>query len=248
MEARMSEKVAVVTGAGHARGIGAAVVDHLRSMNVTVIATDLNGADMEVDVTNGEQIDNCVESIIEHHGRIDILVNNAGVGVGSASFLDQKPEEIDLTFAVNVKGMIRFSQSVIPHMKAAGRGVIVNVASLCGLRALPAIPPAYTASKFAVVGLTKAMALEFGVDNIRVNAVCPGSVDTQMRAGAMELLAQEEQITLEEAEAAENATISLGRPSSPAEVAAVVAFLCSDEAQYLTGATIPVDGGMTGGF
>jgi 3-oxoacyl-[acyl-carrier protein] reductase len=92
------------------------------------------------------------------------------------------------------------------------------------------------------------MALEFGAENIRVNAVCPGSVDTQMRASAMELLAKEEGISLEEAEAAENAAISLGRPSSPGEVAAVVAFLCSDDAQYLTGAAIPVDGGMTGGF
>ena len=203
---------------------------------------------MDVDVTDGTQIDNCVESVINDHGRIDILVNNAGVGVGSANFLDQKAEELDLTFAVNVKGMIRFSQSVIPHMQTAGAGVIVNVASLCGLRAIPAIPPAYTASKFAVVGLTKAMALEFGGDSIRVNAVCPGSVDTQMRANVMELLAKEEGISIEEAEAAENATISLGRPSSPAEVAAVVAFLCSDDAKYLTGAAIPVDGGMTGGF
>lgn len=244
----MAEKIAIVTGAAHPRGIGAAIANQLRDMNVTVVTTDLSGADRDVDVTDGTQIDSCVRSVIDQYGQIDILVNNAGVGVGSANFLEQKAEEIDLTFSVNVKGMVRFSQSVIPHMQKAGRGVIVNVASLCGLRALPAIPPAYTASKFAVVGLTKAMALEFGAENIRVNAVCPGSVDTQMRASAMELLAKEEGISLEEAEAAENAAISLGRPSSPGEVAAVVAFLCSDDAQYLTGAAIPVDGGMTGGF
>ena len=243
-----TEKIAIVTGAGHARGIGAAIVNRLREKNVTVVSTDLNGADMDVDVTAGDQIDECVEKVFSQHGRVDILVNNAGVGVGSANFLDQKAEDLDLTFAVNVKGMIRFSQSVIPHMQALGAGVIVNVASLCGLRAIPAIPPAYTASKFAVVGLTKAMALEFGADSIRVNAVCPGSVDTQMRANVMELLAKEEGISIEEAEAAENATISLGRPASPAAVAAVVAFLCSDEAKYLTGVAIPVDGGMTGGF
>ena len=244
----MTKKVAIVTGAAHPRGIGAAIVNQLREKGVTVISTDLSGADMDVDVTAGDQIDECVEKVIGEHGRMDILVNNAGVGVGSAAFLEQKSEELDLTFAVNVKGMIRFSQSAIPHMQNAGGGVIVNVASLCGLRALPAIPPSYTASKFAVVGLTKAMALEFGSDNIRVNAVCPGSVDTQMRANAMELLAKEEGISPEEAEAAENAMISLGRPSFPNEVAAVVAFLCSDEAKYLTGTTIPVDGGMTGGF
>lgn len=244
----MTEKIAIVTGAGHPRGIGVAVADQLRSHDVTVITTDLDGADLDVDVTDGTQIDRCVESVISDHGHIDILVNNAGVGVGSANFLEQKPEEFDLTYAVNVKGMVRFSQSVIPHMQTAGGGVIVNVASLCGLRAIPAIPPSYTASKFAVVGLTKAMALEFGANNIRVNAVCPGSVDTQMRANVMELLAKEEGISVEEAEAAENATISLGRPSTPSEVAAVVAFLCSNEAAYMTGAAIPIDGGMTGGF
>jgi len=241
-------KVAIVTGAGHPRGIGAAVADRLRAADITVVTTDLSGADMDVDVTDADQIGHCVKSVIAEYGQLDILVNNAGVGVGSANFLEQEEADLDLSFAVNVKGMVKFSQSVIPHMQQAGGGVIVNIASLCGLRAIPAIPPAYTASKFAAVGLTKAMALEFGSDNIRVNAVCPGSVDTQMRANVMELLAKEEGISVEEAEAAENATIALGRPSSPGEIAAVVAFLCSDEAQYLTGAAIPVDGGMTGGF
>jgi 3-oxoacyl-[acyl-carrier protein] reductase len=232
----MTKKVAIVTGAAHPRGIGAAIAQRLRLNGVTVVTTDLSDADMDVDVTNPAQIDRCVDSVIAEHGRIDILVNNAGVGVGSANFLEQ------------MKGMVRFSQSVIPYMQSQGGGIIVNIASLCGLRAIPAIPPAYTASKFAVVGLTKAMALEFGPDNIRVNAVCPGSVDTQMRTNVMELLAEEEGISVEEAEAAENATIALGRPSSPEEIAAVVAFMCSDDARYLSGAAIPVDGGMTGGF
>jgi len=246
--AGMTGKVAIVTGAAHPRGIGAAIAKQLRSNGVIVVTTDLSDADMDVDVTDPAQIDRCVESVIAEHGRIDILVNNAGVGVGSANFLEQKAEDLDLTFAVNVKGMVRFSQSVIPQMQSQGSGIIVNIASLSGLRAIPAIPPAYTASKFAVVGLTKAMALEFGSENIRVNAVCPGSVDTQMRSNVMELLAKEEGISVEEAEAAENATIALGRPSSPDEIAAVVAFMCSDDAQYLSGAAIPVDGGMTGGL
>lgn len=215
---------------------------------MTVVTTDLSGADMEVDVTDPAQIEKCVDEVARQYGRIDVLVNNAGVGVGSAKFLEQKADEFDLTFNVNVKGMVRFSQVVIPHLQSKGDGVIVNIASLCGLRAIPAIPPSYTASKFAVVGLTKAMALEFGADGIRVNAVCPGSVDTQMRANVMELLAEEEGISVEEAEAAENATIALGRPSSPDEIASVVAFLCGDEGQYVTGTAIPVDGGMMGGF
>ena len=244
----MAEKIAIVTGAAHPRGIGAAIAQRLSAAGIKVISTDISGADMDVDVTDADQIDRCVNSIIADFGRIDILVNNAGVGVGSAKFLEQTEEAMDLSFAVNVKGMVKFSQSVIPHMQSAGGGIVVNIASLCGIRAIPAIPPAYTASKFAAVGLTKAMAMEFGADNIRINAVCPGSVDTQMRAKAIDLLAKKEGISVEAAEAAENAAVSLGRPSSPAEVAAVVAFLCSDEAQYVTGAVIPVDGGMMGGL
>ena len=143
---------------------------------------------------------------------------------------------------------MQFSQGAIPHMQQKKAGVIVNIASLSGLRAMVGIPPAYTASKFAVVGLTKAMALEFGVDNIRVNAVCPGSVDTSMRAKALDLLAAAEAISRDDAAALENELIALGRPSTPAEIAAVVAFLCSEGSNYMTGAAIPVDGGMQGGF
>ena len=118
----MTKKVAIVTGAAHPRGIGAAIVNQLRENDVTVVSTDLSGADLDVDVTAGDQIDECVEKVINQYGRIDVLVNNAGVGVGSANFLEQKSDELDLTVAVNVKGMIRFSQSVIPHMQGAGGG------------------------------------------------------------------------------------------------------------------------------
>jgi len=86
----MTKKVAIVTGAAHPRGIGAAIVNQLREQGVTVVSTDLSGADMDVDVTAGNQIDECVEKVIDQHGRMDILVNNAGVGVGSAAFLDKK--------------------------------------------------------------------------------------------------------------------------------------------------------------
>lgn len=240
----MREKVAVVTGAGHPSGIGAAVARCLAEQDVTVVTTDIEGGDERVDVTNREQIDRCVTKLVERHGSIDILVNNAGVGVGSSEFLKQTAQDFDLTFDVNVKGMVSFCQAVIPHMQSAGGGSIVNVASLCGLKAMQAIPPSYTASKFAVVGLTKAIALEFGHDNIRCNAVCPGSVETQMRSIALQLFAEHEGITIEEAEAAENAMITLGRPADPEDVARLVAYLCSPSAAYLTGVAIPVDGGM----
>ena len=247
-DTRAAQKVAIVTGAGHATGIGAASAEALRNQGYTVITFDLQGADRSVDVTDPQQVAEAIQTVAADFGQLDALVNNAGVGVGSAHFLEQTSGDLDLTLAVNVKGLVHCCQAAIPHMLQTGGGAIVNVASLCGLRALPAIPHAYTASKFAVVGLTKSMALEFGPNHIRVNAVCPGSVDTQMRAKAIALLAEQEGISLEDAEALENATISLGRAATPSEVATLVAFLCSAEAAQITGAAIPVDGGMTGGF
>ena len=247
-DTRAAQKVAIVTGAGHATGIGAASAEALRNQGYTVITFDLQGADRSVDVTDPQQVAEAIQAVAADFGQLDALVNNAGVGVGSAHFLEQTSGDLDLTLAVNVKGLVHCCQAAIPHMLKTGGGAIVNVASLCGLRALPAIPHAYTASKFAVVGLTKSMALEFGPNHIRVNAVCPGSVDTQMRTKAIALLAEQEGISMTDAEALENATISLGRAATPYEVATLVAFLCSAEAAQITGAAIPVDGGMTGGF
>lgn len=245
---RESAKVAIVTGAGHPDGIGAASAKALRDQGYEVITFDLNGADHAVDVTDAQQVVEAIQMVAADFGHLDALVNNAGVGMGSANLLEQTTEDLDLTLAVNVKGLVNCCQAAIPHILQTGGGAIVNVASLCGLRALPAIPHAYTASKFAVVGLTKSMALEFGPSHIRINAVCPGSVDTQMRAKAISLLAEQEGISLEDAEALETSTISLGRAATPSEVATAVAFLCSDNAAQITGAAIPVDGGMTGGF
>lgn len=263
----LSNQTAIVTGAGHPKGIGAAIARELASHGANVVVTDLESSlgglqdlaaeiDSEgnsaieicVDVTQPKQIKACVDATLAKFGAIDILANNAGVGIGSSQFLEQTAEDFNITFGVNVLGMMQFAQAVIPTMQSKKGGVIINTASLCGLRNIPPTPPCYTASKFAVIGITKAIAQEFGPDNIRCNAVCPGSIDTQMRSTVMELIAKEQGMTLEEAEAEENATISLGRPAQPKEVASVVAFLASPQAGYLTGAAIPVDGGMTFGL
>lgn len=244
----LEDFVGIVTGAGHPRGIGAAIADALRAQGAKITTTDIEGADVQLDVTSREQIDDCVAKVVSEFGRLDILVNNAGVGVGTGALLEQTSLDFDLSFDVNVRGMMFFCQSVIPHMQRAGGGSIVNVASLSGLKAIPAIPPIYTASKFAAVGMTKAIAQEFGPSKIRCNAVCPGSVDTQMRTAAIQLLSDQEGITIEEAERAENATIAIGRPALPEEIASLVAYLCTPAAAYITGAAIPVDGAMALGL
>ena len=154
----------------------------------------------------------------------------------------------DLTFGVNVKGMMRFSQSVIPHMQTAGVGSIVNIASLCGLRNIPPTPPCYTASKFAVIGMTKAIAQEFGASNIRCNAICPGSVATQMQQQVVALLAEEHNISAEEAEALELNAIPMGRAAHADDIADVAVFLASNLSRYMTGVALPVAGGMSPGL
>jgi NAD(P)-dependent dehydrogenase (short-subunit alcohol dehydrogenase family) len=127
-------------------------------------------------------------------------------------------------------------------------GVIVNIASLAGLKNIPPVPPSYTASKFAVIGITKAIAQEFGPYNINCNAVCPGTVDTDMRSIALENISKENGITIEEADLEEISMVSLGRAGKPEEIASLVTYLASPQSRYITGAAIPIDGGITFGL
>jgi NAD(P)-dependent dehydrogenase (short-subunit alcohol dehydrogenase family) len=139
-------------------------------------------------------------------------------------------------------------RAVLPHMQDNRRGAIINIASLCGLGAIPEIPVSYTASKFAVIGFTKAIALEYAPFGIRVNAVCPGAINTDMRTQLFDRIAEEQGISPSEAQAAEDATIAMGRGGEAAEVARAVAFLASENATYITGTAIPVAGGMAPGL
>lgn len=250
----LAGKVAVVTGAAHPRGIGRAIVDALAANGATVIGTDLAGAEgledmdgLPCDVTDAAQIDSLVNGILAKHGAIDILVNNAGVGVGAADFMEITDRDWDLSLAVNLRGVANFCQGVIPHMLDSG-GSIINVASLAGTGAMDSIPACYTASKFAAVGLTKQLASQYAKNGIRVNALCPGSVVTQMHQQSMALLAETHGISPEEAQALEDANIPLGRSAQPEEIGKTAVFLASDLSSYVTGVALPVAGGMAPGL
>ena len=247
-------KVAIVTGAAHPKGIGRAIVVAMQRQGATVVSTDLQGASgleesngVACDVTDSDQVNALIQQVIEQHGGIDIVVNNAGVGVGSPDFLALTDTDWELSLNVNVRGVANVCQAAIPHMRANG-GSIINVASLAGIGAMASIPACYTASKFATVGLTKQIAAQFAADKIRCNALCPGSVVTQMHESVLATLAEQHNISLEQAQAMENSVIPLGRSAQPGEVADAAVYLASDLSLYVTGTTLPVAGGMSPGL
>jgi NAD(P)-dependent dehydrogenase (short-subunit alcohol dehydrogenase family) len=250
----LAGKIAMVSGAAHPRGIGRAIVTAMSDHGATVVGTDLPGAEgladisgLACDVTDSSQVEAAVAAVIQQHGRLDILVNNAGVGLGSADFLELSERDWEISLAVNLRGVANCCKAAIPHMLEKG-GSIINVASLAGVGALDAIPACYTASKFAAVGLTKQLAIQYAGNRIRVNALCPGSVVTQMHRNSMALLAQEHGISPAQAQELENANIALGRSAEPGEVGNSAVYLASDLASYVTGIALPVAGGMAPGL
>lgn len=200
-----------------------------------------------VDVTDRAQVAACIDRTCDTFGGVDFLFNNAGTGVGVGPFITMAQQQWDLSLAVNVTGMFHCCQLAIPKMLERGGGVIVNTASMAGLGA-GALMSGYNTTKFAVVGLTKSLAAEFGQFGIRVNAICPGMVDTDMGMDEYEFISHMQGITIEEARAMMAERIALKRPCSPDEVADVVAYLCSPAAGYLTGVALPVAGGMPAGL
>ncbi len=260
-------KVAIITGAGQEQGIGRAIAMKLAEQGASTVLTDLESADslekiakeisesrgnkcmpMYCDITVEEDINNCIRQTVNELGSIDILVNNAGVAGSGTNFMDVDNDTWDLSYKVNIKGTVSFCRAVIPLMQKQNDGVIVNNSSLCGLGALEAIPANYTATKFAIIGLTKAIALEFAPQNIRCNAVCPGVVNTGMRQDALGRIAEQMNITVEEAEKVEEDAIAMKRAAEPEEIASAVAYLVSPAASYITGVALPVAGGLSAGL
>lgn len=263
----LTGNVAVVTGATRMRGLGKAVAEKLIARGATVVVTGLeremegaaevvaalqaqggNASAVVADVTKSEQVETAIAEITARHGGVDILVNNAGVGFGSPVFAENDTRSWDLNYAVNVKGAMSMCQAVLPVMEERGGGAIVNVASLAGLGAIAGMPYPYTATKFALIGVTKQLALEVASKHVRVNVVAPGAIATDMLAEAYEAIAEAEGVTVEEAAELENATIPLGRPADPGEVAEAIAWLASPAAAYVTGVALPVAGGMAPGL
>lgn len=267
----LEHKTAIVTGAAHPRGMGFAAARRLARAGACIILTDLpkDCADpMEdlqraaaaitqdggeciariVDVTKRDEIDACVVEAQQHYGGVDILFNNAGVGAGSNEFLELCERDWSLNYTVNVKGPADFCQAVIPSMIKRGGGAIINNASVAGIGAHPGIPAPYTAMKHALIGLTKAIALEFGPAGIRCNAICPGAIKTRMQQQAIEHMAREFGVSEEEAARLDSELAALKRAAEPEEVAEVVAFLASPMASFVSGAAIPVSGGMSAGL
>jgi NAD(P)-dependent dehydrogenase (short-subunit alcohol dehydrogenase family) len=231
---RLAGKTALVTGAGS--GIGKATADLFEREGAAVAGADVNGATFTVDVSNPDEVGALVEEVLRRHERVDVLVNAAGVlvtGDAVATSLDEWHRVID----VNLTGTFLCARAVLPEMLASGGGAIVNFSSSTGSQAASRGAAGYVTSKAGVAMLTKALAVDFADRGVRVNAICPGPVDTPMirsRFGETEL-------------ATFAASLPVKRLGRPEEIAAVALFLASDEASFVTGALVAADGGQTAG-
>ena len=243
---------AVVTGAG--RGIGAAIADRLAAGGATLSLTgrgreaierraeSLPGAiAVSMDVTDPTSVEEGFTAIVERHGPVDILVNNAGAAE-SARFIDSDDALWQRMLAVNLLGPRACIGAVLPSMLDRGRGRIITVASTAGLKGY-AYTTAYCAAKHAAVGLTRALALETARTGVTINAVCPGFTDTDLVADSVAKIERQTGRTKEQALKELTRFNPQGRLIDPAEVAAAVAYLCSDEAAGMTGQALAIAGG-----
>lgn len=206
------------------------------------------GVSIACDVTDEQSVQATVDTAIAEFGTIDVLFNNAGTPTGVKPFLQLSNDDWETSWGVNVMGIVYMCRAVIPVMQRNGGGSIINNSSASGLRALPDYS-AYTATKHAVIGLSKTLALEFGSDGIRVNAICPGDIDTDMTDVGMALAVEYMGVDPDTQESlAPLDTISLRRRGSPGEVGRVVAWLASEDASYVTGASLAIDGGLMEGM
>lgn len=250
------EKVVVVVGGGS--GLGRAAARLFAEAGGIVVVGDIDGEAgentvLDIQTTGGEarfvacdvrresDCQSLIQVTVENYNGIDVVYNSVGVACAARTVVSTSEQEWDLTMDTNVKGVYFVCKYAIAEMAKHGGGSIVNTASVWGLVAGTDVAP-YCAAKGAVVLLTKAMALDHVKDNIRVNCVCPGSVDTPMLRGEMEALGG-----VDKAMPAYEKKHPMGRIAQPEEIAKAVLFLASDDASFITGVALPVDGGRMAG-
>lgn len=244
----LDSRVAIVTGA--ASGFGAEISRHYVAGGAKVVVADMNeqGAKavaaelgdsaiaVKCDVSKSADVNNLVAATIKKFGKVDIVVNNAGYTHKNRPLLEVDEATFDRMFDVNVKSVFLMTHAVVPEMRKNGKGVIINIGSVSGIRPRPGLVW-YSASKAAVNLMSKAMAVELGPDNIRVNAICPVMSPTGMIADFMGM-----------PDTPENRSkfignIPLGRLATPTDIAKAAVYLASDQSDFITGIELPVDGG-----
>ncbi|MCS6847860.1 MAG: SDR family oxidoreductase [Anaerolineae bacterium] len=245
---RLQDKVCIITGAGSGIGRGTAFLFAEHGAKLVLVDRDLDGLTatqaqlpagvsalaVRADVSKAADIERVVENALREHGRIDVVFNNAGI-MPHGDLLDFAEQTWDEVMAVNVKGMFLMCKAVIPAMLVQGGGSIINTSSVMATLTEPGYE-AYTASKAAVIGLTKAIAVSYAEKNIRCNAICPGWVDTPMNLHLLEEMGEEQLKALIKRQQ------PTGRMATTREVAYCVLFLASDESSGVTGSALYVDG------
>ena len=246
---RLSGKVAIITGG--AGGIGKVTAERFLKEGAKVVLVDLFEESLaktkeelssfgevltvQADVSNESDVENYVNKTIEHFGKIDVFFNNAGIEGKVAPIIEQKVEDFDKVLSVNVRGVFLGLKYVLAIMTKQGYGSVINTSSVSGLGGSPGVSP-YIASKHAVVGLTKAAAIEVASTGVRVNSIHPSPVNTRMMRSLEDGLDIKQEVLAKK--------IPLGRYGESSDIANLVLFLASDESSFITGVQYRVDGGM----
>lgn len=252
MSMEFKNQSVLITGGNRGIGLATARLFAQAGARVAIVGRDADAGSaalrtlrdalfIQADVTRAADCQRAVDETARAFGALHILFNNAGIILRNRNVETTTEAEWDATLDTNVKSVFLMSRAALPHLRAAGGGAIINTASYVGLVGFPGLA-AYAASKGAVVNLTRAMALDHAPENIRVNCICPGSVETDMIHHAWELYGDVTQAARVWAD-----KHPLKRIASPEEIARVVLFLASDAASFITGAALPVDGGITAG-